>query len=253
MKYKLLVTDIDGTLTENDGTVAKKTIDAIKAVVNSGKYVVLASGRPFVGTMSLRESLGLHGMPTICQNGSVVVDKDGKIIEKYVLADHLSPCIAGKENGCSVIAWCGDKLFCEKYDDQVKEYEKISTIPPIICNFGELKDVTKVLLISSPEETSRLEKLLQSECYACHRSRKNFLEFVSKNASKGNALETIARSLGIAIEETVALGDGMNDISMLKKAGLGVAVKNASKTVKENADTVIDSDVGDFILEIMFS
>lgn len=251
MKYKLLVTDVDGTLTESNGNISETTIEAIRSVVESGKYVVLASGRPYVGTLALRERLGLQEMPTICQNGSVVVDKNGRIIEKFVLVDHMSPCMAGKQNGCSVIAWCGDELYCECVDEQVREYEKISGVAPRVCRFEELENVTKVLLITSPEEAERLEAELKSENYVCHRSRKNFLEFVSNSASKGNALETVARSLGVEVDETVSLGDGMNDISMLKCSGLGVAVKNAAETVKENADIVLDIDVGSFISKVM--
>lgn len=251
MKYKLLVTDIDGTLTANDGIINEKTAHTIKKAVEHGMYVVLASGRAFAATKVLREYLGLVNMPTICQNGAVVVDADGVVVEKYTLGSYLEPCKRGKEYGCGVVAWCGDELYCESYDERVAEYERILGVSASVRPFDELKDVTKVLWITTDEKAERLEAEMQSDKYVCHRSRKNFLEFVSNDATKGNALESIARMLGVSVSETVALGDGMNDISMLRSAGLGAAVKNAAKEAKENADTVIDTDVCDFILGLI--
>src|SRR6185437_2521271 len=71
------------------------------------------------------------------------------------------------------------------------------------------------------------------------------LTLFAADASKGNALATLARSLAIPLEETMAIGDGLNDISMLRTAGLGVAMGHAPRRVRANADVVTASNAED--------
>ncbi|MGN1231225.1 MAG: HAD-IIB family hydrolase, partial [Anaerotignum sp.] len=69
-----------------------------------------------------------------------------------------------------------------------------------------------------------------------------YLEFVKKSVSKGNALEATAREAGVDLKDTIAIGDSDNDLSMILKAGLGVAMKNGEAHVKAAADYITQRD-----------
>ena len=87
--------------------------------------------------------------------------------------------------------------------------------------------------------------------YTVLKSAPFFLEFINKEADKGEGLRALAKHLGVNKEEIIAMGDAGNDIAMIKYAGLGVAMKNASMEVKEIADFITESNEDDGVAKLI--
>lgn len=243
MEYKLLASDMDGTLLDSRSELSAENTLAVKRLVDSGKFFVLTTGRPYQAVTKYVQALNLENMPLILYNGAMVVIGKERVLN-LTIPDELVAEIAkiGHDRRSTMICWANDKLYAEYDGEKLRNYMKISDVlPEIIPDLSVLKNVTKFVWYDSPEETIRNYKEL-SEKYKgklnVHPSRKDFLEFVNKDCSKAKALEIIAERLSIKRSEIIAVGDGYNDLSMLRWAGLGVAMENAPDEVKNQVGLV---------------
>ena len=111
--------------------------------------------------------------------------------------------------------------------------------------------INKVLWYDNDDKIANMYNDLKSKINGelnFHRSLKHFLEIVDPQVSKGIALEKICEYYKIDKKEVIAIGDGENDISMIKYAGLGVAMDNADEIVKQNADFITLSNENDGVV-----
>ncbi len=258
MNYKLLAADIDGTLINSKGQLTDRTISAVKKLIKKGFYFVLSTGRPYQGIEKFIESLGLENMPYILYNGAMVMF-GGETIYSLTLPSDIATEIVkeGHKRNSTQICWAGNQLYSEFDSEKVRFYKSISGVEPIIVNdLAEVaeKGITKIVWYDDPKSTAdyfkQMNELMGNKVNV-HPSRIDFLEFVNKDCSKAVALNIIAKKLNIDISETIAIGDGFNDLPMLTTAGLGVAMGNANDKVKEQCklttDTCDNDGLADFI------
>ena len=248
MKYKLMAVDIDGTLLNSKHELTGKTKEAIEKAVKKDIIFTLSTGRPVHGIKFLSELLNFNkDFPVITYNGAMVVmSKSGKVLydqklkEKYV-NEIESLC---KENGTHMIIWSDNNLYMTEENAYTMDYQKIlNTGYTIVENFREIArgGITKAIWIDETEKIKKLQGKIQEHfggTLNCHTSRPYLLEFVDKNASKAVGMEKIGEYYNIDKSEMIAAGDGYNDISMIKYAGLGVVMGNAPNDIKEIADFV---------------
>ena len=134
----------------------------------------------------------------------------------------------------------------------------ISGVEPILIDNLEKiieKGVTKILWYDEVEKIAQYQKEIGSflsENVNFHPSRPYFMEFVDKNASKAIAMEKLGQFYGIKQSEMIAVGDGFNDLSMIEYAGLGVAMANSPREVKEKADYITLSNEEDGVAHVIF-
>lgn len=244
--FRLMATDMDGTLLKSDGKISDTTILSIKKVVDSGKFFILSSGRPLQAVTKYLSILGLEKMPFIIYNGAKVV-YNGKVVFDLKLCDKDVELIVneGERRSMTMICWADDKLYANVYNDKVQRYKRIGGIEPIIVDdLSKINDVTKIVWYGSIEETKRYHKEMSdflSGKVNVHPTRVDFLEFVNKDCSKGVALKIVCDLMGVDVKNAIAIGDGFNDIPMIELAGLGVAVGNADQKVKDKADLVAET------------
>lgn len=261
--YKLLALDMDGTLLTTDKKVSKKNEAAIKAAEAKGVKIVLASGRPLAGLTRYLEELDLlKGEDYVLSfNGGLVQNtKNGEIVSKVSLKGsdlkyiyHIS-----KELNINIHAFSArDGLIAPKIS-QYTEYEaKLNGIDFSIKDFNEVdddEDIIKVMMIDPQEILDpAIEKLPNEvyEKYSVFKSAPFFLEFTNKEVDKGLGLKKLGEYLGIKREEIIACGDAGNDLSMVKYAGLGVAMDNATQEVKEAANFITTSNDEDGIANVI--
>lgn len=252
--YKLIALDMDGTLLNSQKKVSERNKQAIKAAEKKGVKVVLASGRPAEGLRYYLEELELlkeddyvlsfnGGLAQKAKSGeaisrTVLKGRDLKYI--YKIAQDLNINIHAFSEKSGLIT---PKI--SKYTEVEAEINKINTT---IVDFQTIEDdenITKVMMID-PEEIldKAIEKLPKEvyEKYTVLRSTPYFLEFMNKEVDKGKGLKKLAETLGIKREEVIAMGDAGNDLSMIKYAGLGIAMENGFSEVKENADFITKSN-----------
>lgn len=259
MKYKILACDMDGTLLNSEGKLTAVTKAAVRLAEDNGLKVVLSTGRPYQGVLSVAKACGLTDGAFILYNGAMIVN-GGKIAYALNLPKRVAETIVdeGHKRDSVMIMWNDGKLYAEKPSKKVDFYKIVSNVEPIFV--GDLKNVcndtvTKVLWyddpVSTPKFCKEMKEILQGKC-ACYISRADFLEFVNAQCSKKTALQKVAEELGADMSETVAVGDGYNDLPMLEGAGLSVAMGNAAKDLKDKCDLVTGSCDDDGVAELIY-
>ncbi len=263
MMKKVLVLDIDGTLTNSKKEITDATRQAIWDMMDRGHMVILASGRPTPGMHRYEAELELEqrGGYLLSFNGARIVNcVTGEIVYQKVLPLSLVPGLYqyAKEMGAGLITYFGDTVISAFEPDQYVELEaRINGLPVrVVEQFVEFVDydINKCLMTAPVEQAERMEKELQErygDVLSVYRSEPFFIEIMPKNVDKASSLDKILPILGVEREGTVCCGDGFNDISMIKYAQVGVAMGNAQPAVKEAADYITATNDEDGLVEVI--
>ncbi|AGF55246.1 hypothetical protein B0P06_000670 [Clostridium saccharoperbutylacetonicum] len=261
--YKLIALDMDGTLLTTDKKVSIKTQAAIKAAEAKGVKVVLASGRPLIGLTKHLEELDLMKDEdyVLSFNGGLVQNaKTKEIVSKLPLKGKDLKYLyeISKKNNVNIHAFSAREGLIAPKISKYTEYEaEINEIDINVRDLNEIddkEDIIKVMMIDPPEILDPAIEKLPSEAYEKYNVFKSspfFLEFTNKEVDKGLGLKKLAEYLGIKQEEIIACGDAANDLSMIKYAGLGVAMANATSDVKEIADFITTSNDEDGVANVI--
>lgn len=263
MKYKVLAFDIDGTLTNSEKKITPETKKAILKAAEKGCTVVIASGRPRQGVAGYADELSLknNGGYIVALNGGLVERcADGKVIQNAVVPMEYYDEIyrLASENNVNLMTYEGDDIISENTDDKYLEIEsRINGLGK--KQVDSLRDyltfeVPKFLMLGDGEYLAGVEKKVRAALCGgleVYRSEPFFLEVLPQNVDKASALEKLLVHLGASREELMAFGDGYNDITMIKYAGMGVAMGNANESVKAAADYIAPSNDQDGIAKVL--
>lgn len=256
-RIKALALDLDGTLTNAKKEVTPAVKSAVAGAAEAGVAVVLASGRPLVGMAHVADELGLDvlGGYALSNNGSKIVEWSSKeVVFEATLpraAVELS-CEAAREFGATALAYDEEGLYSEDPAATYVEKERYNN-SATATRVEDLAaavtwDPNKVMVVGEPaalkQALSWLEERL-SGVADVFLSEPYFIEVTPPGIRKDAALGILARHLGIALDELMACGDGLNDIPMLECAGLAVAMENAYPETKARADWIAPSNEED--------
>lgn len=252
MGYSLLLSDLDGTLLNSESRIPDANKKAVWQLLEKGVRFAICSGRSHLSIDHFVKELGLDkkGNYAIAFNGAVVYEADTlKILCEHLLECELAIAILAsiKDFNAEPLLHSGDKVFFKEETETMKTYISRNKIKySLMENIEEIDEpLSKILLIGSHEELLEIkahtEGLFSARCNIFF-SERYFLEFTNLKATKGNALEFLANHLNIGIKETIAVGDSFNDISMIEKAGLGIAVINGEEELKRAAGYVTETD-----------
>ncbi|PRY14064.1 HAD family hydrolase [Kineococcus rhizosphaerae] len=255
----LVALDVDGTVVDLDESLSDRVRDAVHRVAGSGAHVVVATGRSLHGTLPVLQRLGLHDGFAVCSNGAVTVQLDPAEPEGYrvvslhtfdpsgvaeLLRENLPTGLFAVE-----VLGRGYKLTAPFPDGELTG--EMTVVP-----FDELfaEPVMRVI-IRSPEHTSaefsRLVDEVGLKGVAYSVGWTAWLDLAPDGVTKASALEEVRMRLDVERERTVAVGDGRNDVEMLRWAGRGVAMGNAPDEVKAAADAVTGSVEDDGLAEVL--
>lgn len=264
---QLIATDMDGTLLGSEAKITDDNARAIRDAQAEGFKVVVATGREYASASELLAEKKLENIQMICLNGAQTRSEKGELIEEIVLPSKeiLAVYNAIKNEKVIFQVYTSDDVFGEKREETISlltEYflsineemtkdgaEKLSTkftdahIPHFIDDFQEfLNTYTEnsfLKIIVSGYHADMIgylsPKLAHIENIAISASGGNNIEITHINAQKGIALTNLADNLGIDITNVMALGDNLNDISMLSIVGHSVAMGNGVQEVKNTA------------------
>ena len=263
MKYKMIVLDLDGTLTNNKKEITPRTQEALMKVQAKGVKIVLASGRPTYGIMPLAEELELKknsGFILAFNGGKIIDCSDCRTIFEQKLDETLVPLLyhAAKKAGMQILTYQGEGIAAtDKNDKYVQEEARINKMP--VEEYDDFLQqlvypVNKCLIVGDPAPLHQLEIKLKKELEGrmdVYRSADYFLECVPLGIDKARSLDRLITTLGITKEEVIACGDGYNDLSMINFSGLGVAMSNAADDIKAQADYVTLSNEEDGIAHVV--
>lgn len=255
---KMIVSDMDGTLLNSNKEVSRANREAIRQAQARGVKMVLATGRIFVSAKQYAKDLGLD-TPIIACNGALVKNPISKEIfeNKPIAKERVEDIIEVLERERVYYHFYTEKDFYTrelKYtslsylqiNEQVEEENRINlmVVKDLERVARETRNVMKFVIIDEDPSLMRKvrEQLTQVNGIEISQSWHNNLEVMTEGISKGDALEKVAAFYSIPPQEVLAIGDHLNDISMIKRAGYGVAMGNAEQEVRSAAVYVTTSN-----------
>ena len=263
MKYKMIVLDLDGTLTNNKKEITPKTKEALMQAQAKGVHIVLASGRPTYGIIPLAEELELknHGGFILAYNGGKIIDcTNNRVLFEQKLDEKLVPMLyeGAKKAGLQILTYQGEGIAATQKDDKYVQIEAHINKIPVVQYDDFLRQlvypINKCLIVGEPTKLHQLELSLLAQLKGqmeLYRSADYFLECVPLGIDKAQSLNRLITTLGITKEEVIACGDGYNDLSMIRFTGLGVAMANAAKDIQSEADYVTLSNEEDGVAHVV--
>ena len=241
MKYKALISDLDGTLLNSEHKISDYTKEVIKKIIGQGVKFIIATGRHHIDALCFKNQLGADSY-LVSANGSKVHDKDNRESIAHNIPKDLTEKLLNIKTSKEIVRgiYLGDNWYTEELKDEFTEYHAESGFKPQLMDFEKLKgqEISKIFYISDNVPLlEELEKRLKADKEFSNRlditaSLDNCLEVMVKEATKGNAVREILEKEGILPEEAIAFGDGLNDKEMLQLVGKGVIMGNASDKLK---------------------
>ena len=248
---KLIATDLDGTLLDSAGKIPERNKAALLAAMERGVYVTLCTGRMFGSAKRFTSQLGIT-IPVICYNGAMVRRPDGEMLSHHPLEMGLARRLLAifKERDIYVQSYVDDILYVRDEDEEEfqiymrhfgvtgravgNDLYTPSVAPTKLLAVGDTVDEAETLMYE-------LQGKFGGEVYVT-RSNADFVEMMDPRAGKGRALATLAESLGISMDEVLAIGDGENDAEMIECAGFGIAMANGRERPKSLALEIAPSN-----------
>lgn len=285
--YKLVVTDLDGTMLNQYGVVTQKTKEEIEKTQQNGIEVMIASGRPIDSMKTIAKEIKSQKY-FISGNGAIIYDiaKNEIIYEntlkKQKALDIIKIC---EENSIYYNIYTEKEVIAKSLQYNVLYYHKenlnkeeenkthiniVENVYDYIANREE--KIVKITVCDSNQTifNSIMRKLKEMDevevLEVSHMSRKMirqgteeipieyfYTEISAKNVDKWNAIEILKEKMNIKTEEIIAIGDNMNDKKMIENAGLGIAMGQSHPLIKEIADQVTSSNTEDGVAQALHS
>ena len=233
--YRLAAIDLDGTLLGPDKKVSKENAAAVRRLNENGAKVIIASGRRHQNSIRFQRQLELNGPIIACQGGLIRDGESGNVIEAHFLPQTVSKEITneGAKAGVRVIYYHLDHLYvAERNNEWIELYEsrvgeKTEALPDLDRLDG--RRALKIVWYGDPlvlgSVRPRMAERYREKVDLLSTEKEN-LEFMPRGINKATALAKVAAELGVRAEETLAFGDGENDVQMLSWAGAGVAMRH---------------------------
>lgn len=271
MKYKLVCVDMDGTLLNRKKKISEETKRVLQKAHELGVHIVITTGRIFNNAAYYSNLIGVKS-PVIAANGAIIREKDKdeviykkdlnrniclevlKIAQKHNVTPHYHTM----ENifvGSKIHKFFVNLLIAKPLP---KEHEVTVNYIGSTEQWEEMfktheGDIVKCIIVNQSVRRLKnarkdIEKIENVEVVS---SNKFNIEVIAKGVSKGKAVEALVEFYGLKREEVICIGDNENDLSMIKYAGLGVAMGNSINIVKENADYITDSNDKDGVAKVI--
>jgi len=265
--YRLVVTDIDGTLLNNEKKISQATQDGIHAIIEKGVKFVVATGRAYPAAKWPYLDLGVGG-PLITCNGALIKDTNtGELIYERPLRNDLARQVSDicASYGMYFHYYTENAIHSERYEFILKRFAELSKALPkdrqvpteVIESYSDFLErgqtIYKIGIYYDGSQASdkMIKEISKLEGIACYKSLTTSFDVMAEGVSKGDAIAQLNKYYDIPREETIASGDNENDIDMIKYVGLGVAMENAVEAAKEVADYVTVSNDEDGLLKVL--
>ena len=261
-KFKgiLICTDLDGTLLKKDKTISDENIEAINYFMAEGGLFTFVTGRMPNYVKDMYERVNPN-IPFGCSNGGALYDHKKQeylwtrpihpdVLELVEYVDRELPQV-----GIQVCTF--EKNYFCKSNPAIDEFIRITGLPKVTADYHDVKEeIAKIIFTDLDENTIlRLKELLdthpKAEDFDFVRSERILYEILPKDTHKGTVIEKMCELFNLDIKKTIGIGDYDNDIGMLKSAGIGIAVANASDSAKAVADMITVSNEEHAIAQVI--
>jgi len=264
MKYKLIVSDLDDTLLDDELKISEKNKKAIADYIVAGGIFTIATGRMTKPMLDVCKELHLTGEAISYQGAAVTDIGSGLAVEETGIPNGIAieVCRYLDRLGVYYQVYEGSEIHIKRRTPWSELYRKFCDCPFIEHGDGLVDYImskgfhpVKILLMEDPilirGQINELTAVFGEELLV-NTSKKWLIEMVNKRINKGTAVAGIAKRLGIVREEVICIGDSSNDLSMIEYAGLGVAVKNADPELKKIAGYVSPSNNDNGVAHVIY-
>ena len=265
-RYRLVVADVDGTLLDSEHRLPERVAAAVRASQRHGLAFALATGKMLRSVRPLIAAMDLRG-PQITLNGAaLVLAETGEPLAYTPLRpeDRLLAVktVRAAAPGILITHFLLDDILLDQPDHPLLPVllaygeKTITPVPSLLAD--DLPPAAKILLVGTHPELHELRRLVTpvlASRVIVTTTAADFLEFFNLGAGKGHGLDALLAALDVPAEAVIAIGDGENDIPLFARAGLSVAMSNASPQTRAAADLVIGgadaAGVADFLDELL--
>ncbi|HZW54259.1 MAG TPA: Cof-type HAD-IIB family hydrolase [Candidatus Elarobacter sp.] len=257
-RIRLVALDLDGTLIGEDLVLRPRVRDAVAAAQARGIAVTIVTGRMFAAARPFVRALAIDG-PVVCYQGAAIFDaaSGATLRQTPVHADVTRETLQwAHERGVHAQCYADDTLYVDQINRFSKRYTDLARVEPVVVPslreaFAE-RPTIKIVLVDDAERAdahlAALRELLGARAYLT-RSHVDFVEVVDPAVNKGEALAFVAQRHGVALDETLAVGDAWNDVPLLDAAAVGVAMGSGPPELLAHADHVVADVAHDGVAE----
>ena len=247
--YKLICTDIDGTLLNSDRWLSDETVSAF---AKANLPTILASSRMPNALTYIQEGLNITGSPLIAYNGSLIIGRDSKVLDSIHFSTEVLKALLPhhKQYSYNLSIYSHNHWFTDKEDTWSLREINNTRVTPVYQSASESLSflneanlgIHKLMCMGDSSEidsiVQHLSPIFEEEVHL-YRSKDTYLEITPRNIDKAKALKTLLNSeFNFGMEAVMAFGDNHNDDELIKHSKLGVAVGNATTTLKALADYI---------------
>ncbi len=256
LKYQLVVSDIDGTLVDDDKRISDATMRCIDEYRSRGGMFTIATGRGERAARPFIDKLRID-IPAIIFNGGELYHPESGAIYAHYLNKGIADMVIDRfrDTDLGVVTYHNDRIFIADYKPSHDLYMALEKVEiDRIPNLKAVDEVNKILLVGDVGEAQAITEELEDRCGVPinHVQTEDiYLEILPDGISKGKGLKELCASLGVSLQKTMAIGDQMNDIAMLEAAGCGVAMENAMEEVKKVASFVTKKNTDDGVAHVL--
>ena len=259
-KIKLICCDIDGTLLRSDKSLSEENIACIRKVSNEKKIpFVIVSGRIYPSVRSFYSILGIEG-PSSCINGALLFDDNGNVVADHRIPANLALAVykIAKIMDVEMLGVFGKYWATNSHEGYLYSKKRpIYMCDSLIVDFNDFllkQEMNKLLFMSKNKSTlleleSKIKDAFGSEL--TYYPGTDFLEIMPKGINKGTAVIDLSKHYNIPLSDIMVLGDDINDIEMLKVAGLSVVMDNASEEIKKLGNYITSDNNSDGVAKAL--
>lgn len=262
MDWKIVFSDIDGTVLNSKHELLTSTIEAVQKLALKNIPFVLVSARMPKAMKLILDEMNVK-MPMISYGGALVLDEQNQILHDDKINKLDTKAIIDEiellwPDDVVINYYSDDNWFIKDEDNKaVKREENITNVKACQADFKELinKDIlpNKILCMTKANISSKIEAVLQEKFPQLNivRSSDILIEIMNKDVSKANGIEVLLHHLNMTPEQAIAFGDNYNDLDMLKLVGRGVIMQNAPEEIKKQMEYITKSNNEDGIYEYL--
>lgn len=250
MSYKIIFTDIDGTLLNQDRELSELTINVFQQLQKEVPVVLISSRMP-QAMQHLQEQLQISHQPLICYNGGLVL-VEGKVVSSTEIPYPILEALIhyNESLNCHLSLYHNEDWYVPEMDFWALREENNTRVHPTVASSREVlkrwkqenKSAHKIMAMGEEAHIDAIVEYLE-ENYGEHlhlyRSKPTYLEIANKEVSKLTAINILLRDVfRLDLKEAIAFGDNYNDFEMLQAVGMGIAVGNAKPEILEIAKEI---------------
>lgn len=262
MDYKIVFSDIDGTLLNKDRELSPATIRSIKRLKDRVPFILISARMP-AAMRHLQKELEIENLPIISYNGGLILVNGKTSSSTEIPLQVMEELVQMNDFNCHLSLYHHDEWYVPREDKWTLREINNTKVNPIVKSNKEVikkweqeeKGAHKIMAMGEVEHIDKIRDHLEDKFSGklhLYRSKDTYLEIAPSSISKFTAIELLLKEhFNYSPQEAIAIGDNYNDVEMLKNIGYGVAVGNARQEAIDVANVVCGHSIEDGVAKIL--